>query len=149
AFSDPFGTPSSPIADYVCHPSAPSVVTICADGTTRFWRFRSSAPSALAPDSVSIARFSQEGRFVATATSAGTNHFARVWTWEPDDKPARRAIFPPLIHPAEITSFGLSSDARWLATVTSDGPLRVWDIQATNVVMEVRRQIALVKCVAF
>ncbi len=72
---------------------------------------------------VNEAKFSPDGRFVATACSDGT---ARVW-----DVATGKALTPPLNHGGPAHGIAFSPDGRQLATCSGDqktqGDFRVWE----------------------
>jgi WD40 repeat protein len=102
--------------------------------TIAIWRNLKSASEAVSPplrhtDSVGIAAFSPDGRWVVTASADGT---AQVWVVE-----TGKAIGKALRHDAAVNSAAFSPDGNWVVTASADGTTRVWEAETSRPVGEV------------
>ena len=71
------------------------------------------------PDIVYSARFSPDGRLLATACRDRT---VRVWDWR-----ARRLVCPPFEHQMEAVAAVFTPDGRWVLSASAYDSVRVWD----------------------
>ena len=67
-----------------------------------------------------MAHFSQDGRFVVTASTDWT---ARVW-----DVTSGLPLADPLRHEGPVRAACFSPDGKWVATGSDDGVVRLWDV---------------------
>lgn len=135
------------VLDAQFSPDGRWIVTASADGTARVWETRTGQPAGRPlphrpdpaanpepaeiavefgenaepePSDVQMARFSPDGRHVATVCADGG---VRIW-----DPTAGQLIAGPLGHQVQVTRLRFSAEGARLVTVCVDGTARVWDV---------------------
>ncbi len=134
----------SPLSNVSLGPRGHRAATVGDDGSLRLWVLGDN-PTPVAtelhpPNPLGIARtsFSPDGRWLL-AHSHGTT--AYLW-----DLSSRRP--EPLAHTGVLTQACWDPQARWFATATRDGVVRLWDPQTRDVLAEHRhpRAVEQLRC---
>jgi WD40 repeat protein/tetratricopeptide (TPR) repeat protein len=97
----------------------------------RIWDMRSGKPVGEVMEHAAglvAARFSPDGRRIASATSDGT---VRLWS-----AATALPVAAPLKHAGRVDDFAFSRDGRRLATASQDRAARVWDVETGKPVTE-------------
>src|SRR5262249_20228762 len=87
------------------------------------------------------ARFSPDGRRIASSTSDGT---VRLWS-----AATALPVAAPMNHAARVEDFAFSRDGRRLATASQDRTARVWDVETGKPVTEPLPHSSTVSSVQF
>ena len=102
-------------------PDGTRILTASADAAL-VWDAQSGQPltEPLKHDNlITSAQFSQDGRWIVTAS---TDHTARVW-----DAQSGQPLSQPLLHGDTVTSAQFTPNGRQILTTSDDGKARVWD----------------------
>ena len=104
--------------------SAGRMVSSSEDGTAKLWTaggqvLRTISPSAPSSSGVLAARFSPDGRTIATGSADGL-----VGLWDIASGSVRRLAG----HGGVVLAVSFSDDGNWLVTASIDGTARVWDM---------------------
>jgi WD40 repeat protein len=115
------------------HPDGRRLLTASEDGTARVWDLTTGQPCAgfdvlrhrpgtlnaiYEGSGIKAARFSPDGRWIATSAA---DHTARLW-----DANTGLPVSEPLRHGGPVVDVQFSPDGRWLATASVDHTARVW-----------------------
>lgn len=110
------------------------VVTGCAQGLLKFWRFKDhqllaqhSSIQDLEMAAVRQMALSRESGLLAVSLEDLSVHILDIFTRKVVRKFAH-------VHPAPLTDLSLSRDSRWLMTSSLDKTLKVWDIPSGNLI---------------
>ncbi len=131
------------IVAYEFSPDGRQLVTCSVQGAKIWDLSNKEAPAArvLHDGAMIDAQFSEDGRWVATASADGTVQFWNSATGRPRGTPMR--------HPAPVNRVRFSPDGRWVATACRDGKARLWDVSSGEAVGEPLRHQSNVTAVEF
>ncbi|MBN9691938.1 MAG: protein kinase [Verrucomicrobia bacterium] len=92
-------------------------------------------------DGVRLARYSPDGRWIATG---GEDNTVRIW-----DSRTGHPQGVPLVHRNKVRSLAFSPDSRLLASASRDGTFAVWEVSTGDLIVSDRREDRALNWVGF